>query len=234
MRELLPIQSSSRQHRFEAVRAHGKDTAYTDKHPAYDMVRGHNVTGLSTGFFPKNAAVSVILASVIAYDAYRQPSRQRNPTAILNLYAGAEITAAGLGNWTLERLDPAVPDMIIQPQLGVVYTTSKKKIAEHGGLNDDDRHVACFVSNPRLKKQQVSGRVETTQVAPFDFEGARAGPEGIAGCAADGRASAAEVSELMHEEERLSQMMRRASHSVNVVWFQCNKWRLFGYHSKSI
>lgn len=43
----------------------------------------------------------------------------------------------------------------------------QRQIEEHGGLSADDRNVACFVSNPRLKKQQVAGRVYTTQVAPL-------------------------------------------------------------------
>ena len=30
----------------------------------------------------------------------------------------------------------------------------------------DDRHVACFVSNPMLKKKQFDGLVSTKQVAP--------------------------------------------------------------------
>jgi hypothetical protein len=32
-----------------------------------------------------------------------------------------------------------VPDIIVQPDLGVIYTTSTAKIAEHGGLSNDDR-----------------------------------------------------------------------------------------------
>jgi hypothetical protein len=38
---------------FEAVVAAGKKTAYADKHPAYDLVRGPSGTGLTTGYFPE-------------------------------------------------------------------------------------------------------------------------------------------------------------------------------------
>lgn len=62
--------------------------------------------------------------------------------------------------------DPAVPDIIVLPTLGTIYTTSKAKISEHGGGSDDDRHIACFAHNPQLKKQSFGGRVYTTQVAP--------------------------------------------------------------------
>jgi hypothetical protein len=58
-----------------------------------------------------------------------------------------------------------VPNIIVQPKEGIIYTTSTAKIAEHGGIGVDDRNVACFVSSPRLKKQVVSGRLNTTQIA---------------------------------------------------------------------
>lgn len=55
---------------FEVVREHGMETAYSDKHPAYDIVRGPSGNGLNTGFFPEIEAVSG-LPAVEAYDAYR-------------------------------------------------------------------------------------------------------------------------------------------------------------------
>jgi hypothetical protein len=62
--------------------------------------------------------------------------------------------------------DAAVPDIIVQPLKGTIYTTSKAKIAEHGGGTDDDRNVACFAHNPKLKPQTFNGKLFTTQVAP--------------------------------------------------------------------
>lgn len=41
----------------EIVHAAGKQTAYTDKHPAYDIVRGQSGKGLSVGYFPEIAAL---------------------------------------------------------------------------------------------------------------------------------------------------------------------------------
>lgn len=41
---------------FEIIKATGKQTAYVDKHPAYDIVRGPSGTGLSTGYFPEIAS----------------------------------------------------------------------------------------------------------------------------------------------------------------------------------
>jgi len=66
--------------------------------------------------------------------------------------------------------DPAqgrTPDIIVQPNPGVIFTGSKKKDAEHGGNALDDSHVALLVSLPTLNTAQtVSTPVITTQVAP--------------------------------------------------------------------
>jgi predicted AlkP superfamily pyrophosphatase or phosphodiesterase len=53
---------------FEVVHAAGYETAYTDKHPAYDIVRGPSGKGLSEGYFPEIAAVANNVAATIAYD----------------------------------------------------------------------------------------------------------------------------------------------------------------------
>jgi hypothetical protein len=62
--------------------------------------------------------------------------------------------------------DPRTPDIIVQPNVGVIYTGSSKKQAEHGGFAQDDTNVVLLVSNPALKPRTVTSFVETTQVAP--------------------------------------------------------------------
>lgn len=62
--------------------------------------------------------------------------------------------------------DPRVPDIIVQPQTGVVYTGSSKKQAEHGGFAHDDTNVVMLVSNPDFNAGEVTTPVETMQVAP--------------------------------------------------------------------
>jgi hypothetical protein len=62
--------------------------------------------------------------------------------------------------------DPRTPDIVVQPNVGVVYTGSAKKQAEHGGFAHDDTNVMLLVSNPNLHKSVVTSFVETTQVAP--------------------------------------------------------------------
>lgn len=63
-------------------------------------------------------------------------------------------------------LPARTPDIIVQPNVGVIYSTSGKKQAEHGGFAHDDTNVMILVSNPRLHARTVTSAVETTQVAP--------------------------------------------------------------------
>lgn len=64
------------------------------------------------------------------------------------------------------RHDPRVPDVVVQPVAGVIYSLSTKKLAEHGGFADDDSHVALLVSHPQLHAQLEAAAVRTKQVAP--------------------------------------------------------------------
>ena len=61
--------------------------------------------------------------------------------------------------------DSRTPDFLVVSEHGVVYTKGSK-IAEHGGVADDDRHVALLVSAAGLKGKTVQERVETRQIAP--------------------------------------------------------------------
>jgi len=66
--------------------------------------------------------------------------------------------------------DPALgrtPDIIVQPNPGVIYTSSKKKDAEHGGNAPDDSHLGLLVSMPGLEHARtIAALVKTKQVAP--------------------------------------------------------------------
>jgi hypothetical protein len=91
--------------------------------------------------------------------------------AALNGFAGD----TGIGEWLsgpllkLSYQDPATdsrtPDIIGIAKIGVIYTTGSK-IAEHGGFNEDDTHVALLVSHPELKASSINTAVATTQIAP--------------------------------------------------------------------
>ena len=62
--------------------------------------------------------------------------------------------------------DPRTPDIIVTPNIGVTYSGSSKKQAEHGGFAHDDTNVMLLVSNPRFAQQTVPSPVETAQIAP--------------------------------------------------------------------
>jgi Type I phosphodiesterase / nucleotide pyrophosphatase len=62
--------------------------------------------------------------------------------------------------------DPRTPDIIVAPNVGVVYTGSSKKQSEHGGFAWDDTNVMLLVSNPDIRSRTVDSFVETSQVAP--------------------------------------------------------------------
>jgi Type I phosphodiesterase / nucleotide pyrophosphatase len=62
--------------------------------------------------------------------------------------------------------DSRTPDIIVAPNVGVVYTGGTKKVAEHGGFAYDDRNVLLIVSNPKYKPTTFVDQVETRQIAP--------------------------------------------------------------------
>jgi hypothetical protein len=62
--------------------------------------------------------------------------------------------------------DSRTPDIIVAPNVGVVYTGGMAKVAEHGGFAYDDRNVLLIVSNPRYKASTFIDQVETRQIAP--------------------------------------------------------------------
>ncbi|HLM82663.1 MAG TPA: alkaline phosphatase family protein [Terriglobales bacterium] len=85
-----------------------------------------------------------------------------------NLFGQGEIFAGP--SLTLQFNDPLTdsrtPDIIVAPNVGVVYTGGKKKVAEHGGFAYDDRNVLLIVSNPSYKPATFKDQVETRQIAP--------------------------------------------------------------------
>ena len=107
----------------------------------------------------------------------------RDTLQIQDIISGQRLTYLGYGN---PLTDPAVPDIIVRPELGVIYTTSTKKIAEHGGLSDDDRKIACFASSPGLEKTVYSHQVSTRQVAPTILKALGLNPRALQGVVAEG------------------------------------------------
>ena len=84
---------------------------------------------------------------------------------------------------TLKFRDPTkdsrTPDIIVQPQYGAIYTSSGKKIAEHGGFSFGDTNVGLIVSQPRLRARVLKTPVATSQVAPTIVEALGADPQAL-------------------------------------------------------
>jgi hypothetical protein len=62
--------------------------------------------------------------------------------------------------------DPRSPDIAVAPNVGVTYSGSTKKQAEHGGFSHDDTNVMILVSNPSFTAKTLTTPVTTSQVAP--------------------------------------------------------------------
>ncbi len=62
--------------------------------------------------------------------------------------------------------DPRTPDIIVTPNIGVTYSGSSAKLAEHGGFAHDDTNVLLLVANPAIPKHGVHAAVETSEIAP--------------------------------------------------------------------
>src|SRR6516164_1453545 len=78
------------------------------------------------------------------------------------IFYGASITT----DYNSPLIDSRTPDIIVAPNVGVVYTGSSKKQAEHGGFANDDTKVMLLVSNPNIDQNTSYQFVETKQVAP--------------------------------------------------------------------
>jgi hypothetical protein len=62
--------------------------------------------------------------------------------------------------------DPRTPDIIVTPNVGVIYTGSSKKLMEHGGFAHDDTNAMMLLSNPSFSPKWIYTEVGTNQVAP--------------------------------------------------------------------
>jgi len=131
------------------------------------MIPFSESTNNPTGIGPTEDDVSLVwLSSSFDTDA-----------AVAILEANAS-TATGIGlgqiyygpslflNYNDPTVDPRTPDIIVTPNVGVTYSGSHAKQAEHGGFAHDDTNVVMLLSNPKFKSSTVRASVGTAQVAP--------------------------------------------------------------------
>jgi len=83
-------------------------------------------------------------------------------------------------------LDPRTPDIIVTPNVGVTYTGSASKLAEHGGFAHDDTNVILLLSNPAFRPQTVYAGVGTNQVAQTILKALGLNPHSLDGVRLEG------------------------------------------------
>jgi hypothetical protein len=103
-----------------------------------------------------------------------------NQARIEKIYAGDDLEDK-FGNPALGR----TPDIIIQPLHGTIYSRSSAKVAEHGGLTDDDTHVLLVVANSNFEGGVVDDKVENKQVAPTILRSLGLDPDKLRGARAE-------------------------------------------------
>jgi hypothetical protein len=131
-----------------------------------------------------SGVVASLQANARAIEADALPPGTVFPASITS---GAEL-AGIFGDPTSD--DPVAaaraPDVFIQPNWGVIYSGSSKKIAEHGGGSLDDTNVALLVSQPGLRGRSTSKHVLTTQIAPTILRALELDPDALDGVRREG------------------------------------------------
>jgi hypothetical protein len=89
-----------------------------------------------------------------------EPENQQT-LGIQEIFAGQSLK----DKWNDPGSDPRTPDIILKVNTGVIFTGGSK-IAEHGGLNEDDIHAALLVSFAGATPKTVQSAVLNQQVAP--------------------------------------------------------------------
>jgi hypothetical protein len=89
-------------------------------------------------------------------------------------------------NFNDPTVDPRTPDIIVTPNVGVTYSGSHAKQAEHGGFAHDDTNVVLLLSNPSFQPRTVSTVVGTVQVAPTILHALGINPNALDAVRAEG------------------------------------------------
>jgi Type I phosphodiesterase / nucleotide pyrophosphatase len=129
---------------------------------------------------PPSAVLGSAVAQALEDDVAMLWLNDNSPAATTNAAAQLEANAAKIGadggeifygpNLALmfndTQTDPRTPNLIVAPNVGVVYTGGTKKLAEHGGFAHDDTNVMMLVASPSIERATINSPVATMQVAP--------------------------------------------------------------------
>src|SRR5262249_14829497 len=137
---------------FEVAREAGLQTAYVDKHPAYEIMNGPSGKGLSAGYFPEINGVDNTVNATISYDELHvqawlnfidgitpaNSSGSLNPPSMPSLMGGnfqaVSVAQKTAGYNTDSSLSPAILRALdyVDGALGRV----KQKLQNKGYLNE--------------------------------------------------------------------------------------------------
>jgi hypothetical protein len=151
-----------------------------------------------TGVGPTEDDVSLVwlnsqctLASAVNLLETQSPSTA-NIAGIGQIFYGAGINQIYNAPGVPPSGDPRTPDILVTPDIGVTYSGSTKKLAEHGGFAHDDVNVMLLLSNPNFERSTITTPVQTLQIAPDNSEGPRLGPEPAPGSSERAHSGSAE------------------------------------------
>lgn len=124
-----------------------------------------------------------------ASQTLEQLKRSNPATQVDQVLSGDRLIQSGL---TTRDRNSRVPDLVVLFRPGAVAVddpSDSNKRAEHGGLSEDDTHVALIVGGglpDRLHGIQQRGRVSTTQIAVTALKALGLNPDDLQGAKAEG------------------------------------------------
>jgi hypothetical protein len=144
-------------------------------------------TNNPTGIGPTEDDVSLVwLSSSFDTDAavalLEENASATTGIALGQIYYGPSLFL----NFNDPTVDPRTPNIIVTPNVGVTYSGSHAKQAEHGGFSHDDTNVVLLLSNPKFKPSTVSTVVGTAQVAPTILKALGMNPNALDAVRAEG------------------------------------------------
>jgi len=161
------------------------NAAWAQTHPGATLVAadpGNSAAGSRDDAFPlwlndrSQAAADFVKRYLWNHPAIANTYNAQNPAAagpaVTLQHSGLKAIYAGEGAaryFGVPISDPRHPDIWGIVQHGVVYTGKTKKIAEHGGADPEDRHVALLVFAPSVTDhggRTAADPVQTIQIAP--------------------------------------------------------------------
>jgi hypothetical protein len=87
-----------------------------------------------------------------------QSPASANIAGIGEIFSGPALTQLFNAPGLPPNGDPRTPDILVTPNIGVTYSGSTKKLAEHGGFSHDDTNVMMLLSHPSLDAKTVTSR----------------------------------------------------------------------------